>query len=341
MVVCDWEGYDSRGFLRFTAFPDTDVTVSGAQLYLYAVRVEGGAGGASLDIHTLSDTLLQTKLYWNEMPGLSPEPVAGFTIPAVSGDSVIVDVTETVSSWVKEEASNFGFAIKAHEDVGPEFLIEFATREVSVKTTISGGDTTILDLRPALRIAYVDTGGVDQRAVSIAAEDVFADTLLTPFPDDPDRLLCGSGFPSRAFVRFPIDEIPDGATVTQSMMTLVVDGAESSFDSLGVRCHAALEEPWDGFDTSIGASGTDVITVKYEDLEADSTLEFDITSLVQPLVARQEANSGFAVKASNEVFDLDFVRFWSHTQPDEVLRPRLVVDYLLPPTPPYSEVKQP
>jgi hypothetical protein len=73
----------------------------------------------------------------------------------------------------------------------------------------------------------------------------------------------------------------------------------------------------------------------------DRTLKLDITGLVQPLVARQETNSGFAVKAASETFDLDFIRFWSHNQSDSSLRPTLVVDYILPPGLPYREVQAP
>jgi len=135
-------------------------------------------------------------------------------------------------------------------------------------------------------------------------------------------------------------QIPEGCTVTRSIMSLAIDTLTSSFDSMGVTCHAVLEEPWEGFDTALGATGIETITIKAEDVGAD-TVNMDITALVQPLVARREANSGFAIKASNEVFDLDFMRFWSHAQPDSGLRPRLVVDYIVPPAPPYSEVQQP
>jgi len=338
MVVCNWKGYDSRGFLRFTSFPDTDAVaaITSAELYLYATRVEGG--GAFMDIHTLSDTLIQAEIYWGEMPGITPEPVAGFAIPAESGDSVFVDVTETVASWVNRDSSNFGFAIKPREEEGQEFLVEFATREVPAKTTISEEDTTILDLRPALRIAYVDTAGEDQTVISVATVDTFADTLLTPFPEDDSRLLCGSGFPSRSFIHFQMGRIPKGATVTRSIMNLVIDAAASSFDSMGVRCYAVVDTmPWSGFDTTIGATGTETVTILAENMGADRTLKMDITGLVQPLVARQETNSGFAIRASNETFDLDFVRFWSHTQPDTALRPSLTVDYVVAPGLPFSE----
>lgn len=338
MVVCNWHGYDSRGFLRFTAFPDTSATVDSVLLYLWATRVDGDWSGAILDVHTLVDTLKQKDLYWGQMPGISEEPIANLALPSAPG-SVFVDVTEAVTSWIKREDRNLGFALKARDEEGPEVLVEFATREVSVKTI---DDSTFWDCRPALRIAYLDTAGEDQQAVSIAAEDTFADTLETPFPEDDLHLLCGRGFPSRAFVRFDIAQIPKGSTVTRSIMSLAIDSEASSFDSVGITCHAILDYPWEeGFQTTIGAAGISTITVESDTLESNATVRMDVTGLVQPLVARLEQNSGLAVKTSNEVFDLDLMRFWSHAQPDSDLRPKLVIDYVLPPTLHHSEEDQP
>jgi hypothetical protein len=335
MVVCNWSGYDSRGFLRFTAFPDTSVTIDSVLLYLWATRIDGDLGGAILDVHTLVDTLEQTELYWGEMPGISEEPVAHLQLPSAPG-SIFVDVTDAVVSWIRQEGTNYGLALKAHDETGPEFLVEFATREISVKEI---DDSTSLDLRPALRIAYLDTAGEDQRAISIAAEDAFADTLVSPFAEDDVHLVCGSGFPSRSLLKFDIDRIPEGSTVTRSVMSLTLDSQASSFDSTGITCHAVLESPWDGFETQIGVSGIATVTLEADEIAADETVDLDVTVLVQPLVARSENNRGFAVKTSNEIFDLDFLRFWSHRTPDGDLRPKLVVDYMLPPAPPYSEVE--
>jgi hypothetical protein len=338
MVVCNWQGYDSRGFLRFTAFPDTSVVVDSVVLYLWATRIDGDWSGAILDVHTLVDTLERKDLYWGQMPGISEEPVANLAVPSTPG-SIFVDVTEAVTPWIKREESNYGFALKARDEQGQEILVEFATREVPVKTI---DDSTFWDFRPALRIAYVDTAGEDQQAVSVAAEDTFADTLQTPFPEDDLHLLCGSGFPSRAFVRFDITQIPKGSTVTRSMMSLAIDPEASSFDSMGITCHAILDYPWDdGFETTIGATGIPTITIESDTLESDVTVHMDVTGLLQPLVARIEQNSGLAVKASSEVFDLDFVRFWSPEQPDSDLRPRLIIDYVLPPALHHPQEEEP
>ena len=336
MPVCNWNGYDSRGFLRFTAFPDTSVTIESVLLYLWANRVDGDWNGAVLDLHVLTDTLLQDDLYWGVMPGISAEPVADFSVPSEPG-SIFVDVTETVEAWMRGEEPNYGFAIKARDETGPEFIAEFATREVAVRKI---NDSTTVDLRPALRFTYTDTAEVEQRAVSIATEDTFADTLVTPFPGDDMHLLCGSGFPSRAFLLFDItDSIPEGSTVTKCVLSLTIDPLSSSFDSMGISCYAVVDSAWTGFDTKTGAAGAGAVTLQAG--ETDDVVEMVITGVVQPLVARTEVNRGFVIRSINEVLDLDFVRFWSHRQADPVLRPKLAVDYVLPPDLPYQAEDKP
>jgi hypothetical protein len=338
MPVGNWNGYDSRGFLRFTAFPDTSVAIGSVLLYLWANRTEGDLGGAILDLHVLSDTLVQDDLYWGTMPGISLEPIADFAVPSEPG-SVFVDVTEVVEAWMRGEEPNYGFAIKARDETGPEFIAEFATREVAIRQI---DDSTTIDLRPALRFTYTDTAEVVQHAVSIATEDTFADTLVTPFPQDDMHLLCGSGFPSRAFVLFDIaDSIPVGSTVTKCVLSLTIDPATSSFDSMGISCYAVVDTAWTGFDTKTGSAGAGTVTLEAGQVGDDNQVEMVITGLVQPLVARAETNRGFVIKPVNEALDLDFVRFWSHRQADPDLRPRLEVDYALPPDLPYQMEAKP
>jgi hypothetical protein len=332
VVVGNWAGYDSRGFLRFTAFPETSSTVDTVLLYLWANLVEGNPGTV-IDVHTLVDTLEQDDLFWGTMPGISEDPIASFTVPPAP-DSVFVDITPTATSWIKRRGHNYGLALKAHDETGAEFLVEFTTRETATKAV---SDSTVLDLRPDLRIAYVDDQGEAQRAVSIAAEDTFADTLVTPFPPDDAHLLCGRGFPSRAFVKFDIDRIPAGSTVTKSVMRLTADVSASSFDSIGIAAYAVLDTGWTGFDTKLGSRGTSTVTLEIGTVTTDNVVDMDVTALVQPLVARLENNAGFAIRAPNETYDLDFVGFWSNYQPDSVLSPRLVVDYVIAPALPDSE----
>ncbi len=337
-VVCNWEGYLSRGFLRFTAFPDTEVTMDSVLLYLYVTRVEGD-GAVTFDLHTLTDTLIQKEVYWGNMPGISASPVASFPAPMEPGDSIFVDITDLVLSWMKEEVPNYGLAIKMDENPGASRAIaEFATRDLLIKVV---DDSTIYDFRPALRFAYVDTAGEDQRAVAISSEDVFADTLLIPFPPDTLGTLCGNGFASRGFVKFDLSAIPDGSTLARSVLVLSPDLARSSFDSMGVQCHAVLGAAWSGYDTGIGAAGAGLSTLIPDELSAGEKIEMDITAVLQPVVAGTQRNNGLALRAPDERFDLDFVRFFSHSYPDTGLVPLLRLQYVLPPEPDLPEGEEP
>jgi hypothetical protein len=336
-VVCAWQGYLSRSFLWFTALPDSLVEVTSASLYLYATRVDGDPVSHEFGVYTLADTLKQLELFWGTMPEPSTTQVAAFFPPAASEDSVEVDVTDVVSSWVKRETPNLGFVIKDLDEMLGDtgVLVEFASREVSVKQSIADEDTVIYDLRPALRIAYVDTAGQDQLAISIATVDAFADTLITPFDADTLRILCGNGFPSRAFVRFDFSGIPREATVTRSVLKLHTDLENSSFDSIGIICHAVLDAEWNGFETSFGLTGTGSTTLKADEMSGGEAVSMVITPLVQPVVSRQQESYGFLIKPVSETFDLDFVRFFSAENPDTNMRPRLEIHYAMPAPPPY------
>jgi hypothetical protein len=328
-VVCNWEGYLSRGFMRFTAFPDTEVTVDSVLLYLYVTRMEGDAGAVTFDVHALTDTLEQTEIYWGTMPGLSAMPVASFSAPMESGDSVFIDITELAEAWRHDEETNYGLAIKMDESPGaPQAIAEFGTKEVLLKVV---DDSTIYDFRPALRFAYVDTGGEAQSAIAISSEDVFADTLITPFPPDTLAVLCGNGFPSRGFVMFDLSDIPDGSTLARSILVVSPDLERSSFDSIGVQCHAVLDSDWSGYETEIGASGTGLATLLPAELAGGEKVEMDVTAVLQDVIAGTQPNYGLALRSTDERFDLDFVRFFSHSYPDTELVPMLQVEYVLPP----------
>jgi hypothetical protein len=337
-VVCNWEGYLSRAFLRFTAFPDTEVTVDSVLLYLYVTRIEGDAGAVTFDIHTLADTLKQKEIYWGNMPEISAAPVASFSAPLESGDSVFIDITELAEAWRHEEETNYGLAIKMDENPGaPQAIAEFGTKEVLLKVV---DDSTIYDFRPALRFAYVDTAGQEQHAIAISSEDVFADTLVTPFPADTSSVLCGNGFASRGFVKFDLSDIPEGSTLARSILVISPDLERSSFDSMGVQCHAVLDAAWSGYDTEIGGTGAGLATLMPGELSAGEKVEMDITAILQDVIAGVQSNYGLALRSPDERFDLDFVRFFSHSYPDTDLVPLLRVDYVLPPELP-SEITDP
>lgn len=349
LVVCDWRGHRSMCFLRFSELPDTTVEILEATLFLYATRVQSAAQEGRLGIYTLADSLADTTVTWATLPGLD-QLVSAFSLSSpdpetIAADSVTVDVTSLVISWVRQERENLGLAVKIEDDSPGEAIVEFASREDPGKrNVVAGEDTADFYVRPAIRIVYADTSSAARAAEALpsghlaaaqadtsylqalSTADTFAHTLLAPLPDT--LLACANGFPSRTFLRFDLAAIPQEATVIRAQLDLTIDIPASSFDSMAVVCHG-LVEPYEGFVTSYGAAGSGSTILSYADKRDDPQIVADITPLVQPWVSRKVTNYGIVVRSTNEKADLDYVVFTS-TRGGSTEAPRLEIQYVVP-----------
>jgi len=332
MVVCNWHGYRSRSFLGLSR-PDTTMVLQSAELYLYATRIEGQLASSTFGVYTLLDTLQAGDIYWDSMPAVD-ELATTFTLPdpgpgGLGEDSVFVDITGVVADWISGESKNYGLMVKLEEEgTGIESITEFGTsqsRNWPVET--DEGDTVLVDVKPSMRIAYRDTANdADTTLWYLPANDTFSDTLVTPF--EGTMLLVGNGFPTRSFVKFDLDLIPEGSTLSRAVLELTVAADSSSFDDIAVACYAVLEE-WKGFETSIGSQGAAQKSLSREDYEIDAVIKMEITPLVAPQVAGTVPNYGYVIKSAKEAFDVDYVRFYAN--------PKLRVYYALPPDPWYRK----
>ena len=330
MVTCDWHGHWTRSFVGLSR-PDTTMVLQSAELYLYATRIEGNIGSSNFEVYTLLDSLMAGDIYWGDMPA-TDQLVATFTLPDpapddLGEDSVFVDITGVVADWISGESDRYGFMVKlAEEGTGIESIVEFGTSQGRNRPVEQdGGDTLLVDVRPSMRVAYRDTANeADTSLWYLPANDTFSDTLVTPF--EGAMLLVGNGVPSRSHVKFDLDVLPEGSTLTRAVLELTVAADSSSFDEITVACYAALEE-WTGFGTSIGAEGVASTVLSREDYQVDGVIKLEITPLVELQVAGIVANHGYVIRSVKEYFDVDYVRFYRN--------PQLRVYYALPADPWY------
>jgi hypothetical protein len=322
--------------LWFSELPESSSTIIRADLFLYATRIQSASPAAQYEICALADTVHDDSLSWADLEAAIGPRVAEFALEAdptgaVASDSVVLDVTGLVSSWVRRETANCGIAIKLIEEAASEAMAEFASREDASTRTISG-DTTFL-VRPALRISYVRPEETDtSHALALSTNDTFVDSLLVPLPDT--LLACSNGFPSRTYLKFDLSQIPVAATVIRSTLRLVPDLETSSFDVTTVACHA-LVETFAGFETEHGIKGAGTTALTYDSLEVASSVNMDVTALVQNIVSGLVANYGFVIRTPDETVDLDFIIFESTRDGDPDRAPRLEVQYAVPPLPSY------
>jgi hypothetical protein len=332
IVTCNWHGYWARSFMGFSR-PDTTLVLESAVLYLYATRIEGEMASLSFGLYTLADSLLAGDIYWNDLPA-ADELVSTFTLPdpgpgQLDEDSAFVDITSVVADWISGESDNYGLTLKIEEEgTATEAIAEFGTSQARNRPVETDeGDTVLVDVRPSMRIAYIDTAGEadnDTTLWYLPSNDTFSDTLVTPF--EGSMLIVGNGFPSRSFVKFDLDALPEGSTLTRAVLDLTVAADSSSFDEITISCYGMLTE-WDGFDTKIGSSGAGTTTLLREAYKFDGAVHMDITPLVVPQVGGIVPNYGYLIKSTKEAFDVDYVKFYAN--------PRLRVYYALPPDPWY------
>lgn len=346
LVVANAEGVvnDSymlaRSFIWFRSLPDTTARLDSAYLYLYVTNLSCRGACSEISIYALTDTLKQTELAWDRSPSFDASPITSFTVTR-NLDSILIDLTSLVDDWVHGRKPNLGIALAGNESPGAyDYIVEFASREALMTKKVSQGDTISLDFRPALRITYIDNGdtsGEIKHFQSIATADAFADTLIATCYTCIDRtwLVCGNGTPSRAFVLFDLESIPIEATVLKAALSVCVDFQESRFDSMELICHAAVDSQWSHFSSPIGATGTGKISVLSSD--QNDILTFDVTPLIQPLVARKVPNYGMVIKSVGEAGDLDFIKIYPPNTQIDGKAPRLRIHYMLPPTPPLGE----
>lgn len=338
LVVCNWRGRSARCHLWFSQLPETTATVIRADLFLYATRIQGNSLADEYEIYALADTLDEDSLTWADLDaGLSSGKkvaafaLAGGTPGSMASDSVVLDLTDLVSSWVGRETDNCGIAIKLADEIASEAIAEFASREDASTRTIA--DDTTFYVRPALRISYVKPEETDTSyALALCTNDTFVDSLLVPLPDT--LLACSNGFPSRTYLKFDLSEIPGQASVIRSAITLVPDLEASSFDVMTIACHALLDS-FSNFDTPYGVKGAGTTTLTCDSLSVASPICMDVTTLVQNIVAGLVTNYGFLIKTTDETVDLDFLIFSSTRTGNPNLAPHLAVLYTIPAPPRY------
>jgi hypothetical protein len=333
LVVANWKGYAARTFLKFSLYPDTSLDVTSAKLFLYVTRVDGDVGPGTFGLYPLADSLIQAGLRWPNMPGGGDE-IASFGLPSEPEDSVVLDVTSTVSAWAKGTAVNQGFMIRcAEESAPPERIVEFASSDDPSTRTLNDADSTTISVWPVLRVVSVDSTDSTEFTQLVAAVDTFADTLGAAPPETV--LTVANGFPSRTFIKFDFSGIPREATVTRAVLQLTVDNDASSFDSMAVICHAVLDTV-SGFGAAYGTAGSGKTTLVRRKTASDPSFGMEVTPLVQPQVSHLvTANYGMVIKSSDETADLDYVVLVPTRAGQPTLAPRLEVHYVLPPRPWY------
>jgi len=303
---------ETRFLLRFQNLPDS-VVVNSAELVLFARRAIGS--GADFDI-----TLHKVTADWQESDvtdesfkdSFDPQPVGMQTVSAADSDTVVVAIDTTlVTGWTDGSIENDGLLVQFNDAT---FIKTFLSRHTS------GGN-------PELRLRYT-AGGATVDSTFFPTADAFLARRLTDLP--AGLLYVGNGIADRAALRIDVATIPATATVNRAKLRFTLAPEQSVLTPdpliLGAFPLALPLEPGQPvvFDSTFRAP-------QFFLYDTTSVVELDVTDMVQAWVTGERPNQGLTVRSLVANRDIARVAFESRLASDSALRPRLEVDYTLPP----------
>ena len=138
-IRAGYNGYGkARSYLNFDLRPlPSGAVIDSANLSLY--QTLSTSATTAIDIHQVTSYWDFTGISWNVQPTYSTTPLASTTYPTAGSKSVAV--TDLVKKWYSGETINYGFMIKAKD-------------ELQTKREFGSSRNAIPDRRPKLTVTY-------------------------------------------------------------------------------------------------------------------------------------------------------------------------------------------
>lgn len=303
---------ETRFLLRFENLPDS-VVVNQAELVLFARRAIGRGEDFEITVHPVtadwSEDEVTTETFNDAFDAATV--LGRQTVAAVDSDTVVVALDTTlVTGWTDGSFPNNGVLVD-FSDAG--FVKTFLSRHTT------GGN-------PELRLRF-RRGDTTVDSTYNPTADAFLARRAAELP--AKLLFVGNGIGDRAAIRFDLPDIPAAATVNRARLRLetVLDESVLTPDPIILAAFplAAPLEPAQPvvFDSTFTAP-------QFFLSESDTVIRLDVTNLVQAWVNETIPAHGLTVRSLVTNRDITRVAFYSR-QSEEALRPRIEVDYTLPP----------
>jgi hypothetical protein len=250
-----------------------------------------------------------------------PTPLsAPMDVNTVTGDSVVFDLDiqqfTTADSVLDSTIINNGLCLRSDPLQAVDALKRFYSRNISLAS-----------LRPALRIISQHLGKIDT-TLDYSTQDVFIVRSAGLAADSSQFIFTGRGYPYHSLLDFDVSEIHPNATINRARLKLVLARDRSIFgldSDLNVRLHSITNWPDAPAEVAIDSTTTGLSSTALDD-----TIFVELRGKVQEWSAQLEVNNGVFLRALNEGDDISRLAFYGATA-DSLLRPKLIVEYTIPP----------
>ena len=314
----------SKILLLFTVLPPDSAVVDSARVTIHAENIIGEPTGSfTATVHQVLNDWDIFDVTWetftDDMIGTE---LASFEISAdditASGDSLAYTFdlpADIVQSWVDSTTneSNHGIVICPSPS---DFIVDFIGDDAT--------DQSTEDLGPKLYVRY--TTDTVRMSTYTATADLFLADIEKELTED--ILDVGNGSAFHAYIKLDLDTIPPNATINRALLTLTSDTTlsfPSHGDLFAATVFSVVDDVWTA--PEVGLDSTTFYTAGvYGD-----TLMFTLTDLVQEWTAGIRDNFGLLIAGNSERVNLNQRGFYSMTA-DPALRPRIKINYSLPPS---------
>ncbi len=323
-------GYTSWILIRskLSSFTHIDsAKIKSINLTLYPMDSLAAIGDSTSQFMATANSINQTwdelNITWTDFnQNYQANPLVENVLVSGMGTAPIyfkLDLTSLIhaDSTLDSSFINHGICLRGSDLPGSNLIRRFYScdaGESAKRPTL----TLIFSYKSKLDTLY-DTYGYDAFVVKREAE----------IPDNPANLLIGKGLAYRSLLKFNLESIASNATINRVQFKLVFN-ADESFPGLesdrNVTVFPITQWTDDPAQVTIDSTSAGIPST----LEAD-TLTIELQSEIQDWVVQNITAEGLFVRAYNQGHDIARLALFG-VQADSLLRPKLIIDYTLPPT---------
>ncbi len=325
-----------RSLLRFETLPEAD-SILRANVKL---RKSSGYSISSFDVvaYTLTEDWDEIQVTWetaeNDSSGepvpwsqsggdFDPVEVGRFYFSDDDEDTLFemsLD-TELVKGWIDGSVQNNGIILISSME-GSDFMLSSL---ISRQSTDGIGE-------PSIEVEYVTEENPD--STLLAEFLVTNDAFIYDFQGsaNPSRLKLGDIPSFRTMLSFDLSEFDSTWTIIRADLNVKFSDTTHYHDELVAEAMAVLDSVWIGSDTEIDNAVLGSVTIS----PGDSTLELNLTGIVQLWVSGDFENYGVIIKMGRTTDVFGYLETHGVDTPEQDNRPSLRLYYHKPGGPPFD-----
>ena len=333
-----------RSLLRFESLPEADSVLRAT----VKLKRSSGYSVSSFEVmaYVLTGDWKETQVTWETasidstgdsvpwgQPGgdFDPIEVGMFSFSDVEEDTLFeMDLpAELIKGWIDGSVPNNGVILVSSEE-GSDFMLASLISRQSEDGT---GE-------PTIEVEYITEEEPESTFTDefLVTNDAFiydfqgSEVIISPARGD---ISLGDVPAFRTMLRFDFTEFDSTWTIIRADLHLHVSDSTHFHGYAGVEAYAVLDSVWSGPDTEIDNAILGSVTVS----PGDTTLELNLTGMVQLWVSRDFENNGVIPKRGGTTDVFGFLELYGVASSVQDNRPSLRIFYHKPGEPPFDQGK--